>query len=106
MTTSTETSTTEADVRADRGSEYRVTFGQQYPREPHPYYDRAHRDGFVTVVAPDYLSARALVIARLGVAWSDLYALDSGTEWGLFPLGELDRWVVPPEFAQMFRDSQ
>ena len=77
--------------------EYRVTFGQQYPREPHPSFGRANRDGWVTIVAGDYDEARAAAVAWLGTAWCDIY---SPFSWALvahhFPLGELHRITVSP----------
>lgn len=102
MTTDTSTEAKRDRSEATGLHEFRVTFGQKYPHEPHPYYDRAHRDGFVAVLAPDYHTARAYVVARLGSAWSNLYDLSAtDTDWGLFPFGELDRWLVPSEFASM-----
>lgn len=69
--------------------EFFVTFGSQYPREPHPTWELAHTDGWVRVVAPSYDLARAAVVAWLGRAWSNIYddAADLGPEW--FPRGEL-----------------
>ena len=81
-------------------NEYRVTFGQKYPREPHPYYDRAHHNGFVTILAPSEEAARAYAVARLGRQWAFLYSIDSPTDWSFFPLGEIDRWTVPTEFVE------
>lgn len=80
----------------DQFREYRVTFGQQYPREPHPTEpDIAHRDGWVAILAPSEEAARDLAYLRLGSAWStiapasDLYE----AQWlGWYPLGERARW--------------
>lgn len=84
-------------------AEYFVTFGSQYtPRnERHPNYDKAHRDGWVTIVADSYDQARDEVVRRLGVRWSMLYGAD-GFEPEYFPLGELDRWdaAAPPPSSQ------
>lgn len=81
-------------------NEYRVTFGQKYPRELHPYYDRAHHDGYVAVFASSEAAARAYCVARLGREWAFLYAMDTDTDWSFFPLGEIDRWIVPEVFAE------
>ena len=72
--------------------EYRVTFGQKYPREPHPTFGKAHRDGWVTIVAADYDTARACVTGWLGTAWCDMYGPESWPQVAhYFPLGELHR---------------
>jgi hypothetical protein len=75
--------------------EFRVTFGQRYAREAHPVLGReAHPDGWLTVVADDYETARALVVRELGTAWANLYPLGSMTrdEWAKwFPRGEVGR---------------
>lgn len=54
--------------------EYRVTFGQQYPREPHPTLALAHRDGWVAILAPDEGQARAEAHRLLTERWSMIYA--------------------------------
>lgn len=65
-----------------------VTFGQQYPRERHPTFDDAHRDGWVEVDADTYAEARALTVRQLGVHWSDIY---TAPDWdpSYYPLGVL-----------------
>lgn len=84
-------------------TEFRVTFGSQYGSEqygadPHPVggYDHVHRDGWWTIVAPDYDKARALVAAVLGQQWSDLYDAETHRmNEHLYPRGELLRLVHP-----------
>lgn len=74
-------------------SEFRVTFGQQYPSEPHPW-PLAHRDGWLAIDAPTYAIARDLTVALLGRQWCDIYdvaAMDDDEWTGYFPLGELAR---------------
>ena len=46
-----------------------VTFGQQYPREPHPTFGKAHRDGWVEIEADDEMAARkgCRGLARFGL---------------------------------------
>jgi len=73
---------------------YFVTFGQQYKREPHPTFGKAHPDGWLTVVAPDELTARDTVIGWLGTAWSFIY--DEQPDLGWFPRGELHRIEAGP----------
>lgn len=69
---------------------YHVTFGQQYPREPHPTFPAAHRDGWVDVVACDLVRAREIAFQALGVKWSEMYPDDD--QWRqdrrlYYPLG-------------------
>lgn len=67
-----------------------VTFGQKYRREPHPTFLEAHPDGWVSVDADTETEARAKVVARFGIAWSDLYPeLDFLEDRYLYPRGEL-----------------
>ena len=81
--------------------EYRITFGQQYPREPHPTLALAHRDGWVALIAPDEGAARDEAIRVLDVRWSMIYAPgDPGyptTE--VYPLGERLRIQAPTDQA-------
>jgi hypothetical protein len=71
---------------------FRVTFGQQYDRDPHQVFKLAHPDGWLTVEAPSYGRARDLVCALLGSAWCDLYTPESWAQIEhLFPAGELAR---------------
>jgi hypothetical protein len=75
-------------------TEYRVTFGQKYRRDPHPTYRKAHPDGWLTIVAPDEVAARNVAVSRLGRAWAFMYAPENwDPKW--YPLGELDRIEVP-----------
>jgi len=77
--------------------EYRVTFGQQYPREDHPRLPQiAHHDGWLTIIADTYDDARDLTLRLCGQHWSMLY--DSTEHAGmdlLYPLGELLRVIDP-----------
>lgn len=79
---------------------FAVTFGQQYKREPHPYFGKAHPDGFVVIVAPDWDTARRMAFDNLGQAWSFMYPYDTPEEQatvdGYQPLGELARWTFNP----------
>lgn len=84
-------------------SEFRVTFGQKYAREPHPTVRWAHPDGWATIDAPDHMTARQLAVAVLGASWGGLYdvaghdggllgdVLGHAVDWSLFPRGELAR---------------
>jgi hypothetical protein len=74
-------------------AEFRVTFGQKYRSEPHPSWAGAHPDGWVTIEAWDYATARARAVAGFGTAWCDLYPADAhpSTDSDLYPLGELAR---------------
>lgn len=53
--------------------EFFVTFGQRYARENHPSFPPAHPDGWAVVEAPDWDSARGIVVEELGSDWSGLY---------------------------------
>lgn len=71
--------------------EYRLTFGQQYRREPHPVVGRLiHPDGWVKVMAPDYTTAREMALRFFGASWSNLYEDITEFPWeDTFPLGKL-----------------
>jgi hypothetical protein len=45
--------------------EFRITFGQRYRTETHPLLGLAHPDGWVTIEAPDYDTARAWAVLSL-----------------------------------------
>ena len=67
--------------------EFFVTFGQQYPREPHPRLALAHKDGWVTIEAENYELARLEAFRVLGGWWSNLY--EEKPDAAFYPLGEL-----------------
>lgn len=77
--------------------QFYVTFGMQYPREPHPVWPGAHHDGYVVIVAPDERTARGAAFAAFGQHWSMIY--EHEPDPGYFPLGELTRLVAsyPPK---------
>lgn len=50
-----------------------VTFGSQYPREEHPTWSGANKDGYFVIHAPDELSARKLAFGLFGEKWSMIY---------------------------------
>jgi hypothetical protein len=65
-----------------------VTFGQQYPREPHPTFGGAHRDGVVVLRAISMDEARTRAVNVLGTAWSGIYE-EGDQAWAphMYPLG-------------------
>jgi hypothetical protein len=69
-------------------STFYLTFGGQYAHTEHPTWEGIHPDGWITVVAPDFRTARTLVVDLFGTAWSDLYGEDT-FEPRHFPRGEL-----------------
>lgn len=75
-------------------SEYRITFGQQYSREPHPTFRAAHPDGWATVIAPDIRTARLRATEMFGPHWSDCYTREE------FELMPVDRWWPRGELAR------
>jgi hypothetical protein len=72
-----------------------ATFGQRFPREPHPTFPRAHHDGWVAFDAPDQTAASDAAFRAFGDDWSMLYADQPDRDF--FPLGELDRYRVSRE---------
>lgn len=83
--------------------EYRVTFGVMYRREPHPTFPAADPDGWLTVMAPDEESARALVVDRIGRAWAFIYSAERMTEH-YYPHGEITRWSTEVEASMADRE--
>lgn len=84
-------------------TEFRVTFGQQYGAEeygadPHPVlgYQFAHKDGWISILAPDQDAARELTEQLLGTRWSNIYDAREIEDWDWkFPRGELLRLIHP-----------
>lgn len=71
-----------------------VTFGDQYRREPHPYFPGAHPDGYLKVMAQDEVAARLLCFRMMDSKWSMIYPEaefwedpEDVAKW--YPLGEL-----------------
>ena len=76
--------------------EFRVTFGQKYRRVGHPGLREAHPDGWLAIMAPDLLSARAAAIDLLGDQWASIYRATDHDDWDdYYPLGELHRIEAP-----------
>jgi hypothetical protein len=75
-------------------NEYRVTFGQKYHREEHPTCPEAHPDGWVTILAPNYVLARRSAADVLERWFCDLVDVAEQPDypWDLYPRGELCRW--------------
>ncbi len=83
-------------------TEFRVTLGVQYAREPHPTYPAAHPDGWIAVLAVDELAARRALSGALGGAYSSIYHPDDDyyptTDRDQYsPLGEIGRLRVLPD---------
>lgn len=53
---------------------YYVTFGQKYRREDHP--QGGHPDGYATIHAPSYETARETAFKHLGSTWAFIYEAD------------------------------
>lgn len=70
-----------------------VTFGQRYPREPHPFKDYADHNGWLTIDAPNERLARKAAFEELGQYWSMLYSEDEFDK-SLYPKGELMRLTI------------
>lgn len=85
------------DNRRPAMTEYRVTFGQQYRRDPHPHLALAHPDGWVTILAADEGAARQQALTLLDVKWSMIYAPeeDGYPDTDFYPRGELLRVIAP-----------
>lgn len=69
-----------------------VTFGVQYARTPHPRLSFAHPDGYLSVEAPDYETARRTAVQITGGAFAFDYAERPSDI--TYPRGELARIVV------------
>lgn len=61
-------------------SNYFVTFGQKYAREPHPTFPGAHPDGVLRVVAKDGADALLRVCETIGSFWAFMYNEEQITE--------------------------
>jgi len=71
--------------------EFRITFGLQYRNEPHPRVKWAHPDGWLSVYAPDYETARELAVALVGSHFAFMY-IEGKPNWPTqdhYPLGQL-----------------
>jgi hypothetical protein len=75
-------------------TEHYFTFGQQYDGTNHPLYPKAHRDGWVTIVAENHQIAREKGWELFGSQFSTSYENDSHWEPHWFPMGEIERFEV------------
>jgi hypothetical protein len=67
-----------------------VTFGTQYPdRVIHPTYARAHRDGWVRIVADSYEQARMKAFDMFGQHFATIRT-DYDWKPEYFPMGEIE----------------
>jgi hypothetical protein len=75
-----------------------LTFGVQYPEVPHPTWDKAHKDGWVTIEARDMDEAEHVAALYFGQYFSFVYAAPNFNEEDMkrrfYPLGELVRLRV------------
>lgn len=90
--------------------EYRVTFGQRYPREVHATFPAAHKDGWLAVKARDYREAFDALARVLDDEWCNFYPphLNSYPQVRWYPLGEigfLDATVAPTEYRIIQRNE-
>jgi len=73
------------------------TFGQRYAREEHPSYPLAHPNGWVTIVAKDWETARRKAEELFTHDGQLLFSHDyddSNFESEYFPMGEIERFEV------------
>jgi hypothetical protein len=76
---------------------FALTFGLRYGDEEHPTFAKANPRGWVTVLAPGYEAARALVHERIGNDWAFLYPV-ADFRATRYPAGEIARWsTTEPE---------
>jgi hypothetical protein len=67
-----------------------VTFGTRYSREPHPTWPLAHPDGYLAIHGADHATAVALANGLLDRRWAFMYPAGSlEAKWA--PRGELGR---------------
>lgn len=76
-----------------------VTFGTKYAHEPHPTLPFAHPDGYLTIEAPDYGTARGIAMAMTGGAFGTDY-LERPSDI-TYQRGELARVIVHDAIAQV-----
>jgi hypothetical protein len=79
--------------------DFYLTFGTNHTPGRHPNLDVADPDGWVTITAPDYLTARAVAVYLAGSAWSMLYTdpTDVLATYGgepIFPRGQLAAYTA------------
>lgn len=72
---------------------YYFTFGTNHP---HPISGEPMHNGFVTICAPDFMTARELMFKRYGPKWSMQYD-DSNFKPHFFPRGSFE--LIRPELA-------
>lgn len=72
-----------------------LTFGSRYAYEPHPTFPAATPDGYVTIVAEDYSTARAFAFETFGDRWSSIYE-EHEALLDFYPVGELESFTVTP----------
>lgn len=74
------------------------TFGQNYRNETHPNFPDAHPDGWVTIIADDFHSARTKAVELFGVSnGSILFAFqydDTDFKPNFYPKGEIGCFKV------------
>ena len=73
--------------------EYRVTFGQKYDREPHPFFNDAHPDGWVSIWAEGEEQAYEAAFTCLGLNWAFLHPAEA-VSLRMYPRGELAAVVI------------
>lgn len=77
-----------------------ITFGQQYPRESHPTFPAASRDGWVSVEAEDYDAAKQIADRELAGQYSTIYPQESFEGSAeLYPAGQLGELPLLPAEA-------
>jgi len=69
-----------------------VTFGVKYREEPHPTWDKAHPDGYLTIIAKDIAMARRFTAALLATNYSFIYTEDdfNTARWAAGELGRIE----------------
>jgi hypothetical protein len=74
---------------------FHATFGVKYAHEPHPsgFTKEVNPNGYITIEAPDEMSAREFMKARYDNAYAFMYP-DAAFSAHLHPLGELARFKV------------
>ncbi len=74
-------------------SEYRITFGLKYRHQQHPLFPAAHPDGWLTIIARNQPTARAITHLTLASDFAFHYPGPfNETEWARnHPLGEIAR---------------
>lgn len=79
-------------------NKYYVTFGVMYAQDEHPFFADAHPDGYILILAHEYMDAREIAYRELGKHWASMYFANEFKP-GEFSRGELARYQQTAEYS-------